>query len=102
MGSRPWPAGSIGIQARNVSTPIWQPPPARCAASNMRRFIDVNRARLRGDDYAALYDWSIESPTEFWEETWRFCEIKAAAPYDTVLRDASRMPGAKWFEGAKL
>jgi acetoacetyl-CoA synthetase len=68
----------------------------------MRRFIDLNRAHLRGDDYAALYDWSIESPQDFWAQVWRFCEVKAAAPYDSVLRDASRMPGAKWFEGAKL
>ncbi|HEX7238567.1 MAG TPA: acetoacetate--CoA ligase [Gammaproteobacteria bacterium] len=68
----------------------------------MRRFIDVNRARLRGDDYASLYDWSIESPAEFWEALWRFCEVKAVTSYDSVLRDAARMPGAKWFEGAKL
>src|SRR5688572_5747888 len=68
----------------------------------MRRFIDVNRARLHGDDYAALYDWSIEAPAEFWEALWGFCEVKAAVPYRTVLRDAQRMPGAKWFEGAKL
>jgi acetoacetyl-CoA synthetase len=68
----------------------------------MRRFIDLNRARLRGDDYAALYDWSIESPQDFWAAIWRFCEVKATTPYDSVLRDAHRMPGAKWFEGAKL
>ena len=68
----------------------------------MQRFIDANRAHLRSDDYAALYDWSIESPDEFWAAVWRFCEVKAATPYDSVLRDASRMPGAKWFEGAKL
>jgi acetoacetyl-CoA synthetase len=68
----------------------------------MRRFIDTNREHLGGDDYAALYRWSIESPAEFWEGVWRFCEIKATAPYDAVLRDSSRMPGAKWFEGAKL
>ena len=85
-----------------MSTPIWQPTDPRCAASNLRRFIDANRARLSGDDYAALYDWSIESPQEFWAAVWRFCEVKAATPYDSVLRDASLMPGAKWFEGAKL
>ena len=68
----------------------------------MRRFIDLNRAQLRGDDYAALYDWSIESPQDFWAAIWRFCDVKAATPYANVLRDASSMPGAKWFEGAKL
>ncbi len=68
----------------------------------MRLFIDLNRAHLRGDDYAALYDWSVESPQDFWAAIWRFCDVKAAAPYANVLRDASSMPGAKWFEGAKL
>ena len=62
----------------------------------------ANRSQLRGDDYAALYAWSIESPAEFWAAVWSFCEIRAAAPYDTVLRDGTRMPGAKWFEGARL
>jgi acetoacetyl-CoA synthetase len=85
-----------------VTTPIWQPSPERIAASNLRRFIDVNRARLRGDDYAALYAWSIEKPAEFWAGVWDFCGIRAAAPYRTVLRDGDRMPGAKWFEGARL
>jgi acetoacetyl-CoA synthetase len=57
---------------------------------------------LRGEDYAALYAWSIEEPAEFWAAVWEFCGIRAAAPYHNVLRDGSRMPGAKWFEGARL
>ncbi len=68
----------------------------------MQRFIDANRAHFRGNDYAALYDWSIESPEAFWAAVWHFCEVKAATPYDSVLHDASLMPGARWFEGAKL
>jgi acetoacetyl-CoA synthetase len=68
----------------------------------MRRFIAANRAQLRGDDYAALWSWSVESPAEFWAAVWDFCAIRARRPYDTVLRDAAQMPGAKWFEGAQL
>jgi len=68
----------------------------------MRRFITANRARLRGDDYAALYAWSIASPAEFWAAVWRFCSIEHAAPFTSVVRDADKMPGAKWFEGATL
>jgi acetoacetyl-CoA synthetase len=85
-----------------LNNPIWQPSPERCAASDMRRFIAANRARLRGDDYAALHGWSVEAPAEFWAAVWEFCAIRAQRPYDTVLRDAARMPGAKWFEGARL
>ena len=50
----------------------------------MRRFIAVNRERLRGDDYAALYDWSIESPAEFWAAVWQFCGVQAVTPYETA------------------
>ncbi len=85
-----------------MTTPIWQPSEERCAASNLRRFIAANRERLRGDDYEALYAWSVESPAEFWEAVWQFCGIRAASPYETVLRGANQMPGAKWFEGARL
>jgi len=68
----------------------------------MRRFITENRARLRGDDYAALYEWSTAKPDEFWASVWKFCGIQANTPYRTVLRDAERMPGATWFDGATL
>ena len=85
-----------------MNTPIWQPPAERSEASNMRRFIAVNRERLRGDDYAALYDWSIESPAEFWAAVWEFCGVQAITPYETALRYGSRMPGAQWFRGARL
>ncbi|HUQ52094.1 MAG TPA: acetoacetate--CoA ligase [Gammaproteobacteria bacterium] len=85
-----------------MNTPIWQPSVERSEASNLRRFIVANRERLRGDDYAALYDWSVAQPAEFWAAVWQFCEVRASRRYDTVLRDGARMPGAKWFEGARL
>jgi acetoacetyl-CoA synthetase len=85
-----------------VNAPIWQPAAARSAASNMRRFIAANREQLRGDDYAALYAWSIEAPAEFWAAVWRFCGVQGTKPHHAVLRDGARMPGAKWFEGAEL
>jgi acetoacetyl-CoA synthetase len=85
-----------------LSTPIWQPSAERSAASNMRRFIAAHRARLRGDDYAALYAWSIASPAEFWEAVSDFCGVEHTTRHTTVLRDGDRMPGARWFDGATL
>jgi acetoacetyl-CoA synthetase len=85
-----------------VNEPIWRPAPQRCAASNLQRFIDVQRARLPRADYAALYDWSVTEPAEFWEAVWQFCGIRAMAPHGTVVRNADRMPGASWFDGATL
>jgi acetoacetyl-CoA synthetase len=82
--------------------PIWRPTPTRAAASNMRRFIEAERARLDGDDYAALYRWSIQRPAEFWAAVWKFCDVRSYSPYASVVRDFDRMPGARWFEGATL
>jgi acetoacetyl-CoA synthetase len=85
-----------------VTEPIWKPSAERSAKSNMRRFIAAHRARLAGDDYAALYRWSVESPAEFWEAVWEFCGVRSRTGYSSVVRDADRMPGARWFEGATL
>ncbi len=68
----------------------------------MRRFIAAHRNELHGDDYAYLYDWSVESPAAFWSAVWELAGIRASRPYDTALRDAAKMPGARWFEGAQL
>ena len=54
------------------------------------------------NDYAALYDWSIDRPAEFWAAIWKFSEIQSTVSYHTVVQDFDRMPGARWFEGATL
>ena len=68
----------------------------------MQRFLAANRMQLAGTDYAALYAWSVESPSEFWEAVWKFCGVSAATSYTTAVRDLNKMPGARWFEGATL
>jgi acetoacetyl-CoA synthetase len=85
-----------------VSTPIWQPSPERAAASALNRFIAAQRPRLAGDDYEALYAWSIQRPAEFWPAVADFCEVEFATPCNAVLSNGTHMPGARWFEGATL
>jgi acetoacetyl-CoA synthetase len=68
----------------------------------MQRFIAARSSQLTTPDYAALYDWSIRSPAAFWAAVWEFCGVLAARTFDTVVADAERMPGARWFEGARL
>ena len=33
---------------------------------------------------------------------WDYAEIKASQPYDRVIDDLGKMPGARWFTGARL
>ena len=86
-----------------MTQPLWTPSPERIARSNLTRFMAaVNREHgLALDGYDALYDWSIADIPAFWEAVWRFVGIEHSAPYTSVLEDP-RMPGATWFQGARL
>jgi len=53
-------------------------------------------------EYDPLYQWSIENIRDFWAAMWEFSDIKASKPYDQVIDDVTKMPGAEWFSGARL
>ena len=53
------------------------------------------------DDYEALWRWSVEDLEGFWAAVWEFCGVQASVPYRPVL-SSHQMPGARWFEGARL
>jgi acetoacetyl-CoA synthetase len=54
------------------------------------------------EDYAGLYQWSVENIAEFWACFWDWAGIVHSADYRQVVDDPNKMPGAKWFSGAKL
>jgi acetoacetyl-CoA synthetase len=80
---------------------IWTPGAERAAGSNLARFMR-ERAPAGTTDYPALWRWSVERPDPFWGAVWEFCGVRAARPAERVLADGDRMPGARWFEGARL
>jgi acetoacetyl-CoA synthetase len=83
---------------------LWQPTEEQIRNSNMYRFMNVINTKYNRDfkEYASLYDWSIENIPEFWETMWEFADIICSKSYDQVIDDESKMPGARWFSGAKL
>lgn len=85
-----------------MTDPIWRPSAERIAKSNLQQFLNANATRLASQDYRGLYQWSIDQPSAFWEACWEFCGIRATKPYETVLVNPDKMPGARWFEGAYL
>ncbi len=87
-----------------MDKPIWTPSPERIAQSNLMRFIGVVNQQHASSisTYAELYQWSIDQPEQFWPAVWDFCEVKYSTPWTSVLDNADKMPGAKWFEGARL
>ena len=83
---------------------LWQPSDERIKSTNMYRFMGVINEKYNKDfsEYGPLYQWSIEHIPEFWETLWDFVEVKASKPYDEVIKDVNKMPGAEWFSGARL
>jgi len=87
-----------------MSEPLWRPSPERVAAAEITRFTElVNSAwEAQARDYAALHAWSVGHKNRFWDALWGFAEVVAETKGDTVLEDAARMPGARWFPEAWL
>ncbi|OQX66043.1 MAG: acetoacetate--CoA ligase [Desulfococcus sp. 4484_242] len=83
---------------------LWQPSEERIKSTNMYRFMMFINERYNKDftEYAALYQWSVDNIPDFWASMWEFADIKASKPYTRVVNDLTKMPGARWFEGAEL
>ena len=83
---------------------LWQPSEAFVQQSNMMRFMtEVNQQYgLSLSDYHQLWQWSVDNIPEFWAKFWEFADIIASKPYDQVVDDPTKMPGARWFPGAQL
>ena len=84
-------------------TVLWTPPRGRTEASELARYMRwlAERKDLRFDGYASLHRWSVERLEDFWASLWEFLAIRSSMPYTRVL-DERKMPGARWFEGARL
>ena len=82
--------------------PVWKPSPERVAGSNMQRFLQAQAHRLEKREYDALLP--VE-PGSQCRVLGRILEIQRYArddAYRSVLTDPDRMPGTRWFEGARL
>lgn len=54
------------------------------------------------NDYDGLFRWSVNNIPDFWGDFWDYSDIHYSRNYRRVVDDPSKMPGAKWFEGARL
>lgn len=92
------------VSGTPMTKPLWTPGPQVIERANMRRFLEHVQHQCAPDiqSYSALYRWSVEHPERFWPQVWAFCGIKSSKTWDQVLTGGDKMPGAKWFEGARL
>ncbi len=87
----------------SVPTVLWRPDEARLSRAHLTDFTRwlAETRGLRFDGYEALWRWSTELLEDFWASLWDYFDIRASQPYERVLVER-RMPGARWFEGARL
>jgi len=83
---------------------LWQPSDERIRNTNMHHFIQyVNTRQGKNfNSYEDLYEWSFEESPVFWATLWDYAEVIHSRSYDQVVDDLKKMPGARWFEGARL
>jgi acetoacetyl-CoA synthetase len=83
---------------------LWKPSEESIRQTNMYRFMQFINSKYnqKTDDYISLYDWSVQNIPEFWAALWEFAQIIHSAPYEQVVDDLTKMPGARWFSGARL
>ncbi len=89
---------------KNQDTILWRPSKAKIADSQMFDFMQKlnNKYSIGGTDYEEVWQWSVENPALFWKEVWEYTGIIASRQADAILDDPGKMPGAHWFEGARL
>ncbi len=70
----------------------------------MTRYLEFASAKhgKRLHSYRDLYDWSVERIPDFWDTMWEFAGIRTSRPYEQVVDDLAKFPGARWFVGARL
>jgi len=83
---------------------LWQPSKQQVEATNMYRFMETVNSRYgtKLTNYPDLYQWSLANLADFWALMWEFGGVVHSDGYRQVVDDPSKMPGAKWFDGARL
>jgi acetoacetyl-CoA synthetase len=83
---------------------LWQPSAKRIRNTNIYHFMNYVNSRHGKSfaNYEDLYKWSIEESPVFWATLWDYAEVIHSRSYDLVVDEINKMPGARWFEGARL
>ncbi|MDX1800791.1 MAG: acetoacetate--CoA ligase [Marinobacter sp.] len=87
----------------SAPAPLWVPDNNRVHNSRMWHFMRwlEDHRELSFADYNALWQWSVDNLESFWDAFWQYFDVPFSRPYKQVL-DTERMPGARWFSGARL
>ncbi len=83
---------------------MYQPSVEQIERSQMFEFKEYINGRhgINLENYQDLHGWSVNQIPDFWEAVWSYFDIIHSESYTQIVDDVSKMPGAKWFNGARL
>jgi acetoacetyl-CoA synthetase len=82
---------------------LWAPRREFAQASNLAAYMKwlAEKHGQSFSNYHELWRWSVTDIAAFWGSIWEYFQIHSVTPYQQVL-DQRIMPGARWFEGARV
>jgi acetoacetyl-CoA synthetase len=83
---------------------LWEASETLKQNANITAFMRAVNGRhaLNLTTYPELYKWSIDHIQEFWAQVWDHAGTISSKRYDEVVDDPYKMPGTKWFSGARM
>jgi acetoacetyl-CoA synthetase len=89
--------------AANQAEILWEPSSKTIENANITAYMRwlKNEKGLNFDNYAQLWQRSVDELETFWQSLWEYFKIEASQPFVQVLPERI-MPRAEWFPGAKL
>ena len=83
---------------------LWKPDPEKVTKTQIYQYIEFVNAYTGNQftTYDDLWRWSVENPRAFWGTFWHFSGLQFSDDFEQVVDDPKKMPGAKWFSGARL
>jgi acetoacetyl-CoA synthetase len=84
-------------------TPLWTPTADRIEAARITEFARAAEARTgrQLSTYQALHEFSVRDRAGFWSLVWDQCGV-IGDKGEALVTDPDRMPGARFFPGARL
>ncbi len=96
--------GNPSFDETPVDKPLWLPSEARLRAANLTAFRAALEKRwaVTLPDFDVLHRFSVEQMKSFWISIWEFTGVVGDRRTDSVIIDADKMPGARFFPDAEL
>ncbi|KAI9731021.1 MAG: hypothetical protein M1834_005484 [Cirrosporium novae-zelandiae] len=93
----------LGGESKGPAQILWTNPRPESTRVHTFKELISKKYNLPLKTYDDLYQWSLDSTSDFWEEVWHFTAIRSSKTFSKAFDEAAPMfPRPTFFEGAKL